>query len=126
MPGRRLKRKRRRPRRRFRRHDRRRAVRAAGRSRAAGRAVLAVIRRTPERIALGRGERPPTQGSRNHSRFGASIFVLLGSADASSVGAITSPGYAQTSVIGNTAYTTWSPGSTSTYVKSGQDAFMGI
>jgi hypothetical protein len=57
---------------------------------------------------------------------GGTFFVIGSSQDASSQGAITTPGTAQTTFVGNAAYTTFSPGSVHTYVKPGQDAYVRV
>ena len=55
---------------------------------------------------------------------GYTHFAIIESADASKMGSITTPGSAQTSIYGNTAYTTYSPGSTTNYIKPGQDTLV--
>ena len=50
----------------------------------------------------------------------------FGAADASSAGYITTPGQARTSVVGNTAYTTYSPGMVHQYMKPGQDVYIRV
>lgn len=55
---------------------------------------------------------------------GFTHFAMLGSADASSVSAYTTPGTMQTNVYGNSAYTTYNPGMTNTVVKPGADTMV--
>jgi hypothetical protein len=55
---------------------------------------------------------------------GLTHFVLLQAADASSAGVISTPGSAQTTFIGNTAFTTWTPGYTDLIVKPGSDVII--
>jgi hypothetical protein len=57
---------------------------------------------------------------------GATHFALVGANDASRATTITTPGTMNTSVVGNTAFTTYSPGSTDTYIKPGQDAYIRV
>jgi hypothetical protein len=57
---------------------------------------------------------------------GATHFMIISSANASSAGYVTTPGQAQTSVIGNTAYTTYSPGMVHQYIKPGQDTYIRV
>jgi hypothetical protein len=55
---------------------------------------------------------------------GFSHFIILSGSDASREGVISTPGYSQTNVIGNSAYTTYSPGSVQSYRKPGQDVMV--
>jgi hypothetical protein len=55
---------------------------------------------------------------------GASHFIMISAADATRVDTIVTPGTANTSVYGNTAYTTYSPATSTPIVKPGQDAFV--
>ena len=55
---------------------------------------------------------------------GSTHFVIAGSSDASRTGAFTTPGSAQTTLIGDTAYTTWTPSSTHTFIKPGSDVLV--
>ena len=57
---------------------------------------------------------------------GGTFFVIGSSQDASSQGAITTPGTAHTTFVGNSARTTFSPGDVHTYVKPGQDAYVRV
>lgn len=57
---------------------------------------------------------------------GGTHFMIVSSGDASSTGSITTPGHAQTSFVGNTAYTTFSPGSVTEFVKPGQDTYIRV
>lgn len=57
---------------------------------------------------------------------GGTHFVVVGGGDASGQGTITTPGQAQTTLIGNTAYTTYSPGMVRRYVKPGQDLMIRV
>lgn len=57
---------------------------------------------------------------------GATHFLVVSAADASRTDQITTPGYAQTSFVGNMATTTYTPGMTETIFKPGQDAYIRI
>lgn len=57
---------------------------------------------------------------------GATHFAIVSAADASSTGHISTPGQAHTSFVGNTAYTTYTPGSVHQYIKPGQDTYIRI
>lgn len=57
---------------------------------------------------------------------GGTHFMVISAGDASSASYVTTPGQIQTSVIGNTAYTTYSPGSTHQIFKPGQDSYIRI
>jgi len=55
---------------------------------------------------------------------GFSHFAILSGSDASSSGVISTPGYSQTNLIGNSAYTTYTPGSVQSFRKPGQDVMV--
>jgi hypothetical protein len=57
---------------------------------------------------------------------GGSHFVVISAADASRAGAFTTPSTIQTTVSGGTAYSTYTPGSTTTFIKPGQDTYIRI
>ena len=57
---------------------------------------------------------------------GGTHFAIISATDASSSGAVTTAGHAQTSFVGNTAYTTFSPGNVYAYVKPGQDTYIRV
>ena len=57
---------------------------------------------------------------------GATHFIILDGADASSSSYITTPGNARTTVSGDRAYTTFDPGSIDKLVKPGQDTIIRI
>jgi hypothetical protein len=57
---------------------------------------------------------------------GATHFVIIRAADASRIGAFATPGQMQTSVVGNTAYTTYMPGMVHPYIKPGQDTYIQV
>ena len=57
---------------------------------------------------------------------GGTHFGVINERDASSTGAVSTPGNAHTSVIGNTAFTTYTPGEVHTYIMPGQDAFIRV
>jgi hypothetical protein len=59
-------------------------------------------------------------------KVGGTHFAIISAADASSSGYVSSPGHAQTSFVGNTAYTTYSPGSVDRIVKPGQDTYIRV
>lgn len=52
--------------------------------------------------------------------------MVITADDASSVGTFTTPGSAQTSFSGNTAYTTYSPAQVHSVFKPGQDAYIRV
>jgi hypothetical protein len=57
---------------------------------------------------------------------GGTHFVMMSSGDASTTGTISTPGQVRTSVVGNTAFTTYNPGSVSRYIKPGQDSYIRV
>jgi hypothetical protein len=57
---------------------------------------------------------------------GGTHFAIISAADASSTGYVTTPAQAQTSFVGNTAYTTFNPGNVYGYVKPGQDTYIRV
>lgn len=57
---------------------------------------------------------------------GGTHFVIGASQDASRQGAIVTSGTSQTTFIGRSAYTTFTPGDVHTYVKPGQDAYVRV
>jgi hypothetical protein len=57
---------------------------------------------------------------------GATHFAMISASDASSSGTIVTPGQAQTSIVGNTAYTTYSPATAHQYVRPGQDTYIRV
>lgn len=57
---------------------------------------------------------------------GGTHFAIISASNASRAGTIVTPGQAQTSVIGNTAFTTYSPAMAYNYVKPGQDTYIRI
>jgi hypothetical protein len=59
-------------------------------------------------------------------QVGGSHFIIVSAADASRTGYITTPGQARTTVVGNTAYTSYSPGSVYSMFKPGQDAYVRV
>jgi hypothetical protein len=59
-------------------------------------------------------------------QHGGTHFAIIGERDASAAGYMSTPGYAQTNVIGNTAFTTYTPGSVHQYLKPGQDLYIRI
>jgi hypothetical protein len=58
--------------------------------------------------------------------MGGSHFTIISAADASGHGVVTTPGVAETTIRGNTATTTYSPGTTTEFVKPGQDAYIRV
>jgi hypothetical protein len=58
--------------------------------------------------------------------MGGSHFAIISAADASGRGVVTTPGVAETTFHGNTATTTWSPGTTTEFIKPGQDAYIRV
>lgn len=57
---------------------------------------------------------------------GATHFLVVSAANASSRGSVTTPGSAQTTFSGNVAYTTYQPGQTHEFVRPGQDAYIRV
>jgi hypothetical protein len=57
---------------------------------------------------------------------GGSHFIVTNAADASRSEAFATPGTVQTTVTGNTAVSTYSPGSISTFIKPGQDTYIRV
>lgn len=57
---------------------------------------------------------------------GGNHFIVISAGDASSSSYVSTPGQMQTSVIGNTAFTTYNPGSTYQISKPGQDAYIRV
>jgi hypothetical protein len=57
---------------------------------------------------------------------GGTHFQLISADDASSKVSITTPGTANSSVSGGTAFTTYAPPTTSTFIKPGQDAYIRV
>src|SRR5262249_32097886 len=57
---------------------------------------------------------------------GGTHFAIISASDASRAGTIVTPGQAQTSVVGNTAFTTYSPAMAYNYVKPGQDTYIRV
>jgi hypothetical protein len=57
---------------------------------------------------------------------GGNYFVIVSESDRTNVVTGTTPGTAQTNVIGNTAFTTYTPGSTYTFVKPGQAVLIRV
>jgi hypothetical protein len=55
---------------------------------------------------------------------GATHFGIIGGADASSAQTINTPGTMQTTVVGRTAFSTYSPGSSTTLIKPRQDVYV--
>jgi hypothetical protein len=59
-------------------------------------------------------------------KAGGTHFMIISASDASTAGTISAPGQMQTSVYGNTAYSTYTPGSTTVFVKPGQDTYIQV
>jgi hypothetical protein len=57
---------------------------------------------------------------------GGTHFLIISASDASRAGHIVTPGQMQTSVVGNTAYTTYNPGTVHQYIKPGQDTYIRV
>ena len=57
---------------------------------------------------------------------GGSYFLIIGAENQTRVSTEQTPGYANTSMIGNTAITTYSPGSTYNMIKPGQDVMVKV
>ncbi len=59
-------------------------------------------------------------------QIGGTHFLVVSAEDASSVGRFTTPGQAQTTFAGNTAYTSYSPAQVHNIFKPGQDAYIRV
>ena len=57
---------------------------------------------------------------------GGTHFLIGDSENASSLQSVVSPGYAQTSIVGRTAYTTYNPGYVSSIVKPGANLYIRV
>ncbi len=57
---------------------------------------------------------------------GATHFLIVSASDASSQGQIVTGGTAQTSFVGNTAYTNYTPAQVHSFVRPGQDTYIRI
>lgn len=55
---------------------------------------------------------------------GFTHFLVVGTQDASRVGEVTTPGTLQTTVYGNTAFSTYNPGAVHRFAKPGQDILV--
>lgn len=57
---------------------------------------------------------------------GGTYFQIVSAADASRASTFVTPGNSTTTVVGNTAFTTTSPGSVDTVIKPGQDVYIRV
>jgi len=57
---------------------------------------------------------------------GATHFAIISATDASSSGAVVTPGQAQTSFVGYRAVTTYTPAMAYNYIKPGQDTYIRV
>jgi hypothetical protein len=57
---------------------------------------------------------------------GATYFQIVSAADASRASTFVTPGSSTTTLVGNTAFTTTSPGSVDTVIKPGQDVYVRV
>ncbi len=57
---------------------------------------------------------------------GGTYFQIVSAADASRASTFVTPGTSTTSFVGNTAFTTTSPGSVDTVIKPGQDVYIRV
>lgn len=57
---------------------------------------------------------------------GCTHFLILSGNNATQVSQVQTSGYAQTNIVGRTAYTTYTPGETVNIVKPGQDAYIKV
>jgi hypothetical protein len=57
---------------------------------------------------------------------GGTHFAIISASDASSVGHVVVPGQAHTSVVGSTAYTTYTPATAHKFIRPGQDVYIRI
>ena len=57
---------------------------------------------------------------------GATHFAIISASDASRAGAVVIPGQAQTSIVGNTAFTTYTPATAHNFIKPGQDTYIRV
>jgi len=59
-------------------------------------------------------------------QVGGTHFIVISADDASRVATFTTPGQAHTTVVGNTAYTSYSPAQVHEFFKPGQDAYIRV
>ena len=59
-------------------------------------------------------------------QVGGTHFIIISAADASRTSYISTASTARTTVVGNTAYTTYNPGSIYGHFKPGQDAYIRV
>ena len=59
-------------------------------------------------------------------QVGGTHFLIISADDASRTNYVATPGRAQTTLVGNTAYTSYTPGSVYGIFKPGQDAFIRV
>ena len=57
---------------------------------------------------------------------GSTHFLIITGSDASRANVVTSPGFATTSVVGQTAITTWTPGSADLVIRPGSDTIIRV
>jgi hypothetical protein len=57
---------------------------------------------------------------------GGSHFLIMGAENQTSVSTEQTPGYASTSVVGRSAFTTYTPGATYNVIKPGQDVMIKV
>jgi hypothetical protein len=57
---------------------------------------------------------------------GGTHFAIISANDASSAGQVVVPGQAYTSVVGNAAYTTYTPATAHQFVRPGQDVYIRV
>jgi hypothetical protein len=85
-------------------------------------------------VARGNGSTPATmiqdytmlKAAETTQQHGGTHFVVISAADASSSSQIVTPGYSQTTLVGNSATTTYSPSQAINIFKPGQDAYIRI
>jgi hypothetical protein len=57
---------------------------------------------------------------------GGTHFVIISATNATDTDTIETPGTAQTTFAGNSAFTTYNPGTSITFIKPGQDAYIRV
>jgi len=85
-------------------------------------------------VARGNGYTSPTtiqdyalmKAAETTKAAGGTHFLIVSANDASRSNLVSTPGQAQTSVYGNTAYTTFWPGSTYQVIRPGQDTYIRV
>ncbi|MFZ1104971.1 MAG: hypothetical protein WAN86_19320 [Hyphomicrobiaceae bacterium] len=85
-------------------------------------------------VARGNGYTPATtvqdyailKAAETTKQAGGTHFAIISASDASSAGHVVVPGQAHTSVVGRTAYTTYTPATAYRFVRPGQDVYIRV